>query len=242
MPSRVSWTGISSSVVTKCTAVCGERMTRATVSACVSTGPTLARPETSVADVEEAADPAGRRGVHHHGVVDVAAWPGLERRAASVAFPCAARRTGRARSWWRSRPGPAWSAPGRCAACRRTSPGSPAARPRGRRPARTGRRRVGRPWPSPMPTLRSAYGSGGSRTAARCPAAPRPRSAGPCGRRVASARARAAATVVLPVPPLPVTTCSRTPSQSVSLALITAWLSPSEAISRADTSWFGGGG
>src|SRR5579871_690573 len=35
----------------------------------------------------------------------------------------------------------------------------------------------------------------------------------------ASASARAAATVVLPVPPFPVTTCSRTPSQSVSRAL-----------------------
>src|SRR5579859_7754895 len=35
----------------------------------------------------------------------------------------------------------------------------------------------------------------------------------------ASARASAAATVVFPVPPLPVTTCSRTPSQSVSRAL-----------------------
>src|ERR1700753_294205 len=42
----------------------------------------------------------------------------------------------------------------------------------------------------------------------------------------ARAKARAAATVVLPVPPLPVTTCSRTPSQSVSRALITARLSP----------------
>ena len=48
MPSRVSWTGISSSVVTKCTTVCGDRITLATVSACVLTGPTLARPETSV--------------------------------------------------------------------------------------------------------------------------------------------------------------------------------------------------
>src|SRR5215472_16075354 len=35
----------------------------------------------------------------------------------------------------------------------------------------------------------------------------------------ASARASAAATVVFPVPPLPVTTCSRTPSQSVSRTL-----------------------
>src|ERR1700678_1856504 len=36
----------------------------------------------------------------------------------------------------------------------------------------------------------------------------------------ASARARAAATVVLPVPPLPVTTCHRTPYQSVSLVVM----------------------
>src|SRR5215469_359500 len=35
----------------------------------------------------------------------------------------------------------------------------------------------------------------------------------------ARARASAPATVVLPVPPLPVTTCSRTPSQSLSRAL-----------------------
>src|SRR6266516_2480246 len=37
---------------------------------------------------------------------------------------------------------------------------------------------------------------------------------------VARASARAAATVVLPVPPLPVTTCRRTPSQSVSLMVM----------------------
>ena len=48
IPSRVSCTGISSSVVTKCTAVCGDRMTRPTVSACVFIGPILASPETSV--------------------------------------------------------------------------------------------------------------------------------------------------------------------------------------------------
>src|SRR3954447_2282271 len=42
----------------------------------------------------------------------------------------------------------------------------------------------------------------------------------------ASASARAAATVVLPVPPLPVTTWSRTPSQSVSRAVagLIPWL------------------
>ena len=47
MPSRVSCTGISSSVETKCTAVCGDLITFATVSAWVLTGPTFARPDTS---------------------------------------------------------------------------------------------------------------------------------------------------------------------------------------------------
>ena len=47
IPSRVSWTGISSSVQTKCTAVCGDLITLATVSACVLTGPTFASPDTS---------------------------------------------------------------------------------------------------------------------------------------------------------------------------------------------------
>src|SRR5580704_3890135 len=42
---------------------------------------------------------------------------------------------------------------------------------------------------------------------------------------LARASAMAAATVVLPVPPLPVTTCSRTPSQSVSRALTSIRLS-----------------
>src|SRR5579863_7456431 len=49
-----------------------------------------------------------------------------------------------------------------------------------------------------MAILRSWYGSGGR----------------------SKSRARPAATVVLPVPPLPVTTCSRTPSQSVSLVVM----------------------
>src|SRR6266566_1129688 len=60
---------------------------------------------------------------------------------------------------------------------------------------------------------------------------------------VARASARAAATVVLPVPPLPVTTCSRTPSQSVSLVVIP--LLPPCLLShggylRPDTLWFAG--
>src|SRR5208337_1369871 len=51
---------------------------------------------------------------------------------------------------------------------------------------------------------------------------------------LARASAMAAATVVLPVPPLPVTTCSRTPSQSVSLVvmpLLPPVVPPMEAIS-----------
>src|SRR6266567_2943291 len=60
---------------------------------------------------------------------------------------------------------------------------------------------------------------------------------------VARASARAAATVVLPVPPLPVTTCSRTPSQSVSLVVIPllppCFLSHGGYL-RPDTLWFAG--
>ncbi len=46
-PSSVSCTGISSSSVTRCTAVCGERSTAMTPSDCALIGPTLARPPTS---------------------------------------------------------------------------------------------------------------------------------------------------------------------------------------------------
>src|SRR6266550_2979703 len=54
---------------------------------------------------------------------------------------------------------------------------------------------------------------------------------------VARASARAAATVVLPVPPLPVTTCSRTPSQSVSRDLtITRLYAPLKRIGQVDRS------
>src|SRR5215472_10194968 len=94
-----------------------------------------------------------------------------------------------------------------------------------------------------MAILRSPYGSGGRSKIWAMPCRPsvsmsstfRP----PCAR----ASARAAATVVLPVPPLPVTTCSRTPSQSVSLVVMP--LLPPVVLShggylRSDTSWFGG--
>src|SRR5215469_8124688 len=59
---------------------------------------------------------------------------------------------------------------------------------------------------------------------------------------VARARARAAATVVLPVPPLPVTKCSRTPSQSVSLVVMPSLppvVSSHGGYLRSDTLWFG---
>src|SRR5271166_2855608 len=58
---------------------------------------------------------------------------------------------------------------------------------------------------------------------------------------LARASAMAAATVVLPVPPLPVTTCSRTPSQSVSLVvmpLLPPVCSSHGGYLRADTLWF----
>ena len=48
MPSRVSCTGISSSSVTRCTAVEEERSIRITESAWLRIGPILARPLTSV--------------------------------------------------------------------------------------------------------------------------------------------------------------------------------------------------
>src|SRR6478735_5843587 len=60
---------------------------------------------------------------------------------------------------------------------------------------------------------------------------------------LARASARAAATVVLPVPPLPVTTCKRTPSQSVSLVVmpILPPVVPSHGgYLRPDTFWFAG--
>ena len=47
IPSAVSWTGISSSTVTKCTAVRGERNSVIIVSACFLIGPTLASPASS---------------------------------------------------------------------------------------------------------------------------------------------------------------------------------------------------
>ncbi len=47
MPSAVSWTGISSSRVTRWTAVCGDFRTRITAWAWLCIGPILASPATS---------------------------------------------------------------------------------------------------------------------------------------------------------------------------------------------------
>ena len=47
MPSTVSWTGISSSTVTRWTSVFGERNSVITVSACDLIGPTFASPASS---------------------------------------------------------------------------------------------------------------------------------------------------------------------------------------------------
>src|ERR1700746_2670264 len=59
----------------------------------------------------------------------------------------------------------------------------------------------------------------------------------------AQANGRGAATVGLPVPPLPVTTCRRPPSQSVSLVVM-PFLPPVVLFHggylRSDTLWFGG--
>ncbi len=48
MPSTVSWTGISSRTVTRCTAVRSERSSRVTLSDWVLMGPTLASPASSL--------------------------------------------------------------------------------------------------------------------------------------------------------------------------------------------------
>ena len=66
--STVSCTGISSSSVTRCTAVCGERSTAMTRRpGCGSGRP--GQPGDLGVDVEEPGDPAGGRGVEHDGVV-----------------------------------------------------------------------------------------------------------------------------------------------------------------------------
>ena len=65
----VSWTGISSSSVTTCTAVIGERSSDGDALALGLDRAHLGQPGGLGGHVEEPADPAGRRGVEHHRVV-----------------------------------------------------------------------------------------------------------------------------------------------------------------------------
>ena len=184
--------------------------------------------------VEEPADPAGRRRVHDDRVVDALAAPSG---AASPRRPCrsAARRAGPARSWSRSPRRRAWSAPCRRAAGCRTSRGTRSAPTPGRRPARTRRRPAGWRWPARPRPCAPRRAAAGSRRPGRCPAVPRPRSAAPASRPTRApgpARRRRSS---CRCPPLPVTTCSRTPSQSVSRAL-TPWRlsAPGHQVPRRD--------
>ena len=218
IPSSVSCTGISSSSVTRCTAVCGERITRMHGVGVGPDRPDLGQPGHLGVDVEEPADPAGRRGVHHDRVVEVrpavpAAGYGLVDLAGEQHVPQARRDRGREVD--------------------DAEPGQrPAGAPqvvehlqvleqrllRGRRPARRRRRRAPS-CPGATATLRSSVGQRRAveQLGDALPALDLDEQ-DPAARR-ARASASAPATVVLPVPPLPVTTCSRTPSQSVSRAL-----------------------
>ena len=201
--------------------------------------PALARPETSVlTSRKRLIRPVGGASITTAWYTWLSSRRLARRRAASVALPVTSTS---------DRPGamvvasllrPAWSGPSRCGAGCRTSPCSPAARPPGRRRARTRHRPARTPGRrARSPPCAPRRGAAGSRRAGRGPACPRPPSAGPGGRRWPARRPRAAATVVLPVPPLPVTTCSRTPSQSVSLMVMPAaafgCLPPTEAISAS---------
>ena len=85
-PSTVSWTGISSSSVTRWTAVCGDFSTPHDGLRLVVDRADPGQPGHLGVDVEEAGDPAGRRRVQHDGVVDRP--PALSlRRTASYTLP-----------------------------------------------------------------------------------------------------------------------------------------------------------
>ena len=69
IPSAVSCTGISSSTVTRCTAVRGERNSVMMLSACRLIGPILASPASSLLTLRNWLIRPGRRGVEHDRVV-----------------------------------------------------------------------------------------------------------------------------------------------------------------------------
>ena len=194
MPSAVSCTGISSSTVTRCTTVRGERNSVITLSACDLIGPTLARPASSPLTLRNCAirpvggassttasyvDGMAVAGVALHGLVDLAgeqhvAHPGRDRRR-ELDDPEPVQRL----------PGPA-----ELVVHRRGTPAAPTRRPRAARARRRGARRAGSGtgrWRSGAPRR----AAGRRRTSGRCPGGPRPRRAGRRGpRRPATGPAR----------------------------------------------------
>ena len=139
--STVSWTGISSSSVTTCTEVIGERSSAATPSLCVLIGPELGQPGRLRGDVEEPPDPAGRRGVEHDRVVHPTARAAV-RVVASLTLPVSrtSRRPGAMVVAKSIAPELAQRPAGARPACR-TSRGIRAGPPRRRRRAAAPRRR-----------------------------------------------------------------------------------------------------
>ena len=213
MPSPVSWTGISSSTVTRWIAVRVERSRVITASAWRLDRPDLGQPGQLVVDVEELGDPAGGRGVQHDRVVlagalvaavavgrlvDLAGQQHVAHARGDRGGELDRRRTGRAPC----RPGRGGST------CR----GTPAAPTRRRWPARRRRRTAGRAGPGDQALLVGQRRDVEELRDALA-ALDLAQQHGLAARRP-SASARAAATVVLPVPPLPVTMCSCTPGQS----------------------------
>ena len=164
----------------------------------------LGQPGGLRGDVEEAPDPAGRRRVEHHRVVDPAAVRGAGRRLLDLAGEQHVAQARGDRGGEVDRADLAQRPARRRRACR-TCRGTPAAPPRRRRPAPAPRRRRAAVAMPPLLVRQRAA----ARTAGRCPAAPRPRPAGCAGRRRPGRGRARRRRVVLPVPPLPVTTCRR---------------------------------
>ena len=171
MPSRVSCTGISSSSVTKCTAVCGRADHVLHGVGVAADRADLGQAGHLGGDVQEAADPPGRRSVHHHGVVH-----GLPRVLAPHRLGCLAgeqhvAQPGRDRGGEVEHAELGERACRRAAGCR-TSPGTRSAPTAGRRPGR--RLAAARPVavPGATATLRSSYGSGGTSKTCAMPCLP----------------------------------------------------------------------
>ena len=215
MPSAVSWTGISSSTVTRCTAVRGERNSVITVSAWLLIGPTLASPASSLLTLRNCViRPVGgasstTASYSDRLLVAAVALHGLEDLAGEQHVADAGRDGGGEVDHAEPVQRPAGAAElvvhREVLQQRRLGVDVQARTPRRACPrARAARWRSGAP----------RRAAGRRRTCGRCPGGPRPRRAARSCPWEASASASAAATVDLPVPPLPVTTCSRTRGQS----------------------------